>query len=87
LGDHTAILFYLGFLPAFVDLATMTPLDTLIIIFSVILGVGGAKVVYAFFADRASVLLRDSGALYGINVLAACVMIAVGIALLLKTQG
>jgi threonine/homoserine/homoserine lactone efflux protein len=87
LGDQKAILFYLGFLPAFVDLATMTPLDTLIIIFSAILSVGGAKVVYAFFADRASVLLKDSGALHGINVLAACVMIAVGIALLLKTQG
>jgi threonine/homoserine/homoserine lactone efflux protein len=87
LGDQKAILFYLGFLPAFVDLATMTPLDTLIIIFSAILSVGGAKVVYAFFADRASVLLKNSGALHGINVLAACVMIAVGIALLLKTQG
>ena len=87
LGDQKAILFYLGFLPAFVDLATMTPLDTLIIIISAILGVGGAKVVYAFLADRASVLLKDSGALHGINVLAACVMIAVGIVLLLKTQG
>ena len=86
LGDQKAILFYLGFLPAFVDMATMTPLDTLIIIISATLGVGGAKLGYAFLADRASVLLKDSGALHGINVLAACVMIAVGIALLLKTQ-
>jgi len=87
LGDQKAILFYLGFLPAFVDLAKMTPLDTLIIIICAIVGVGGAKLVYAYLADRASLLLRDSGAVHGINVLAACVMIAVGIALLLKTQG
>ena len=86
IGDQKAILFYLGFFPAFIDLSTITPADTLIIILIAIVGVGGAKLVYAFLADRASLLLRDSRALHGINMLAACVMIAVGIALLLKTQ-
>lgn len=87
LGDQKAILFYLGFLPAFVDLATMTPWDTLIIIACATVAVGGAKLGYAFLADRASSLFRNSGAIHGINVFAACVMIAVGIALLLKTTG
>jgi threonine/homoserine/homoserine lactone efflux protein len=86
LGDQKAILFYLGFFPAFIDLSTMTPADTLIIVLIAILGVGGAKLVYAFLADRASVMFKDSRALRGINILAACIMIAVGIALLLKTQ-
>ena len=86
LGDQKAILFYLGFFPAFIDLSAMTPADTLIIIAIAVLGVGGAKLVYAFLADRASLLLKDSRALRGINLLAAAVMIAVGIALLLKTQ-
>ena len=86
LADQKAILFYLGFFPAFIDLSTMTPADTLIIIAIAILGVGGAKLVYAFLAARASVLFKDSRALRGINVLAACVMIAVGVALLLKAQ-
>ena len=86
LADQKAILFYLGFFPAFIDLSTMTPADTLIIIVIAILGVGGAKLVYAFLAARASVLFKDSRALRGINVLAACVMIAVGVALLLKAQ-
>jgi threonine/homoserine/homoserine lactone efflux protein len=86
LGDQKAILFYLGFFPAFIDLSTMTAADTLIIIAVAILGVGGAKLVYAFLADRASQMFRDSQALRGLNRLAAAVMISVGIALLLKTQ-
>ena len=86
LGDQKAILFYLGFFPAFIDLSKMTPADTLIIVLIAILGVGGAKLVYAFLADRASAMLQDSRALRGINILAACIMIAVGIALLLKTR-
>jgi threonine/homoserine/homoserine lactone efflux protein len=86
LGDQKAILFYLGFFPAFIDLSVMTPVDTLIIVLIAILSVGGAKLVYAFLADRASLMFKDSRALHGINMLAACIMIAVGIALLLKTQ-
>ena len=86
LGDQKAILFYLGFFPAFIDLSVMTPVDTLIIVLIAILSVGGAKLVYAFLADRASLMFKNSRALHGINILAACIMIAVGIALLLKTQ-
>jgi len=86
LGDQKAILFYLGFFPAFIDLSMMTPMDTLIIVLTAILGVGGAKLVYAYLADRASLMLKDSRALRGINMLAAAIMIAVGIALLLKTR-
>ena len=86
LGDQKAILFYLGFFPAFIDLSEMTAVDTLIIVLIAILSVGGAKLVYAFLADRASLMFKNSRALHGINILAACIMIAVGIALLLKTQ-
>jgi threonine/homoserine/homoserine lactone efflux protein len=86
LGDQKAILFYLGFFPAFIDLSVMTAVDTLIIVLIAILSVGGAKLVYAFLADRASLMFKSSRALHGINILAACIMIAVGIALLLKTQ-
>jgi len=86
LGDQKAILFYLGFFPAFIDLSAMTPADTLIIVLIATLAVGGAKLVYAYLADRASLMFKDSRALHGINILAACIMIAVGIALLLKTQ-
>ena len=86
LGDQKAIFFYLGFFPAFVDLSKMTPVDTLIIILIAIVGVGGAKLVYAYLADRAALVFKNSQALRGINRLAACIMIAVAVALLLKTQ-
>jgi threonine/homoserine/homoserine lactone efflux protein len=87
LGDQKAILFYLGFFPAFIDLSTMTPADTLIIVVIAILGVGGAKLTYAFLAARASLLFNNAAVLRGINILAACVMILVGVALLFKTWG
>ena len=85
LGDQKAILFYLGFFPAFIDLSTMTPTDTLIIVLIAVIGVGGSKLVYAFLAARASLLFSNSNALRGINMLAASVMVLVGVALLLKT--
>ena len=86
LGDQKAILFYLGFFPAFIDLEIMTPVDTLTIIAIAIIGVGGAKVVYAALAVRASQMLQNSRAIGALNKFASCVMIAVGIALLLKTR-
>ena len=86
LGDQKAILFYLGFFPAFIDLRLMTPADTLIIITIAIIGVGGAKLVYAYLADRASLLFKNTRAVRGINIFAGCVMIAVGVVLLLKAQ-
>jgi len=86
LGDQKAILFYLGFFPAFIDLSLMTPTDTLIVIIIAIIGVGGAKLVYAWLADRASLLLKNTQAVRGINMLAGGVMIAVGMFLLAKTQ-
>ncbi len=86
LGDQKAILFYLGFFPAFVDLSRMTMADTLIIISVAIIGVGGSKLVYAYLADRARTIFKNTRAVRAINILAACVMIAVGLTLLLKTQ-
>lgn len=86
LGDQKAILFYLGFFPAFIDLSRMTPVDTLLIILIATVGVGGAKLVYAWLADRASLIFDNSGAVRGLNIFAACIMILVGLALLAKTQ-
>ncbi len=87
LGDQKAILFYLGFFPAFIELERMTTTDTLIIIGIATIGVGGAKLVYAWLADRAGLILRNTRAIRGLNIFAACIMIAVGAALLLKAGG
>ncbi len=87
LGDQKAILFYLGFFPAFVDLARMTPTDTLIIIAIAAIGVGGAKLIYAYLADRASLLIRNARMVSLIQRLAAGILLAVGATLLLKGGG
>jgi threonine/homoserine/homoserine lactone efflux protein len=86
-GDQKAILFYLGFFPAFFDLRLLTPLDTLLIILVATLGVGGPKLLYAWLADRASLIFDNRRAVRGLNLFAAVIMIAVGVVLVLKTQG
>ena len=84
LADQKAIFFYLGFLPAFVDLVNISMIDTLIIIGAATVCVGGVKIVYAFLADRASTLftVRMRGL---INRFASVVMFGVGIALVVKS--
>ncbi|MDH3691242.1 MAG: LysE family translocator [Gammaproteobacteria bacterium] len=85
LGDQKAILFYLGFFPAFIDLSTISYFDTSIIIVIAIVAVGGVKLCYAFMADRASLLI-SSKAYQGINITAGSVMIGVGVFLITKAQ-
>lgn len=81
LADQKAILFYLGFLPAFVELAALTYLDVGAVLAIAILAVGGVKIAYAYAASRAG---GRAGARSGtlINVLAAGVMVAVGLAVI-----
>jgi len=85
LGDQKAILFYLGFFPAFLDLSSVSLADTSIIILIATLAVGGAKLVYAYMADRASLLLSSSTATKIINIVAGTVMVGVGVLLAVKT--
>jgi len=77
LGDQKAILFYLGFFPAFMDLKALTVLDVLIVIAIAAVAVGGVKLGYAYAASRAGALV---GARVGrtLNIAAAWVMIVVG---------
>ena len=57
LGDQKAVLFYLGFFPAFVDVAAITFWDVLLIMLITIICVGGVKLVYAALVARAGQLL------------------------------
>ncbi len=83
LGDQKAILFYLGFFPAFMDLKALTVLDAFIVIAIAAVAVGGVKLGYAWAASRAGALV---GARIGqtLNIVAACVMIVVGAVLILR---
>jgi threonine/homoserine/homoserine lactone efflux protein len=84
LGDQKATLFYLGFFPAFVDLSQVSWFDTGVIVAIATLAVGGVKLGYAFMANRARLLI--SGKITKLlNIIAGCVMIAVGVFLIIKT--
>lgn len=83
LADQKAILFYLGFFPAFVDLSAMTLLDTLAVVLIATVAVGGVKLVYAYMAGRAGMLV-NTGTRQLLNRLAGGVMIAVGVLLIAK---
>jgi threonine/homoserine/homoserine lactone efflux protein len=83
LADQKATLFYLGFFPAFLDMAKITFVDMGMIIAIAIVAVGGVKLGYALIADRARLLMRSSLS-KRLNFLAGLFMIAVGIFLLFK---
>ena len=84
LGDQKAILFYLSFFPAFVDMSTLSFADAGIIIGIATVAVGGPKLVYAYLADRAGQILKSPGATKAINTAAGGVMVGVGVLLLAK---
>lgn len=83
LGDQKATLFYLGFFPAFLDMAQVSYLDTAIIVAITVIAVGGVKLGYAFLANKARLLI-SSKIKTGMNLTAGCIMIAVGVFLLMK---
>jgi len=84
LGDQKAVVFYLGFLPAFMNLSTATYMDAALVAAIAVLAVGGVKLVYAYLADRVG--RRASPALGRVlNKLAACVVAAVGVSLLVTS--
>ncbi|HEY0975406.1 MAG TPA: LysE family translocator [Solimonas sp.] len=82
LADQKAIFFYLGFFPAFLDLAAMTWLDALWIMLIAVVSVGGVKLIYAALADRAGHWL-GGGAARMLNRLAAAVLVGAAVMLVL----
>jgi threonine/homoserine/homoserine lactone efflux protein len=84
LGDQKAVLFYMGFLPAFLDLAKLTYTDISVLILVTLCAVGGVKIGYAYAADRASIFLggRTVGAM---NIVAACIMGIAGIFIIVRS--
>jgi threonine/homoserine/homoserine lactone efflux protein len=84
LGDQKAVLFYMGFLPAFLDLAKLTYTDISVLILVTLCAVGGVKIGYAYAADRASQFLGDR-TVGAMNMVAACIMVIVGIFIIVRS--
>lgn len=85
LSDPKAILFYISFLPAFLDMSQLHWLDTLSIIIIAALALCSAKLGYAYLADRARVLITNPVIQRKMNYLAGLVMIATAVFLLTRT--
>jgi len=84
LSDQKAILFYVSFFPAFVDLKSITISDVSTIVAIAIITVGGIKIGYAYMADRARRFFKNSRIRKVVNLIAASVMIAAGTLLIAK---
>ena len=81
LGNPKAILFYMGVLPGFFDLATVTPADIAIIVgMSVAVPLAG-NLIFALFIDRARRLVASPRALRITNLAAGWAMVLVGLAI------
>jgi threonine/homoserine/homoserine lactone efflux protein len=85
LGDQKAILFYLGFFPAFIDLDNVSQTDVGIIISITIIAVGGVKVAYAFASNQASALLKNTKAKTVLYRLAGSAMLVAGLYLIVTS--
>jgi threonine/homoserine/homoserine lactone efflux protein len=84
LGNPKVILFYLGFLPTFVDLTSLSGLDVWVIATVVSLVLGLTMLAYAYTASRARTLFQDTNSQRWMNRSAGSAMIATGSVLAAK---
>jgi threonine/homoserine/homoserine lactone efflux protein len=84
LSDPKAILFYISFLPAFVDLSTATFLDATLIMFMATTAICLTKLTYVCMAYKSGQLFQDPIVISRMNITAACIMICIGILLIVK---
>jgi len=84
MGDPKAILFYLSFLPAFLDVTKATPMDTVTIVVIVTLVLFGVKLSYACLAEKARALFKSTKAKKKINLFSGSVMVATGLYIIIR---
>jgi Putative threonine efflux protein len=83
LADQKVVVFYLGFLPAFINLAGISYLDTAIVMAVAVVAVGSVKLAYALLADKAGTMFGSKASTL-INRSASGVMVGVGLYLFSK---
>lgn len=84
LGNPKVILFYLGFLPTFVDLTSLNTVDVALVALVVSAVLGGVMLFYAYTASQVSNLLKSGAARQRMNKAAGGIMIGTGLILLAK---
>ena len=84
LSNPKVILFYLGFLPTFINLQTLTAIDIFIISTVVTIVLGGVMLAYAYSASSAKNLFKSKSSKRKMNIAAGSVMISAGAILIIK---
>ncbi len=85
LGNPKVILFYLGFLPTFLDLGHLSGAEVLLAVTIVVAVLGSVLLGYALAASRVSRHLRSPRSMRNLNRASGTAMIGVGLALMVKT--
>ena len=85
LGNPKVILFYVGFLPTFIDLNQLRHIDILVITSIVSLVLAGVMGCYTFMAGRARRLFTSQQAARNLNRTAGTVMIGTGLVIATKS--
>ncbi|WP_434763956.1 LysE family translocator [Vibrio fortis] len=85
LSNPKAILFYMGFFPAFVDLTALTTIDVVSILFLSTISVGGILAAYACAASKASFMFKGHIARKRLNKLSGGFLATCGAMLAVKT--
>ncbi|WP_368031014.1 LysE family translocator [Arcobacter sp. s6] len=84
LSNPKVILFYLGFLPTFIDLQTLNIIDIFTISTIVTIVLGGVMLAYAYSASSAKNLFKNNSSKRKMNIAAGSVMITAGGILIAK---
>lgn len=84
LGNPKSVLFYLGFLPTFVNLNSLTTNDIIIVVTITFFVITTVMLSYAYTAARAKLLFQSPRAQNKLNKTAGSVMIGTGALLLSK---
>lgn len=84
LGDYKAIVFYVGFFPAFVDVSSLSIWTIGLTLGIAAIAVGGVKAGYAYLADRARVVLKNPSVRSAMNYAAAAVLLGTGLFVLAR---
>ena len=78
LGNPKAILFYVGFFPAFVNIGDVSAYDTALIMLTATVAFGSVNLGYAFLAVKAKGVFKSSNASNVINKTAGTIMVSTG---------
>lgn len=84
LSNPKAILFYVSFFPAFINVQSVTIVEIWQLLLVATLAMGGVMAMYAYAASRASRIFKSSRAAKTLNVAAGTIMVGSGVLLATK---